>query len=41
MFRPDSRQKPQKDLLETYLEDIIDSRHELVILGKRIDWFSL
>jgi len=38
MFRPDSRQKPQKDLLEIYLEDIIDSRHELVILGKRIDW---
>ena len=38
MFRPDSRQKPQKDLLETYLEDIIDTRHELVVMGKRIDW---
>ncbi|MGQ7020067.1 IS5 family transposase [Vibrio cholerae] len=38
MFRPDSRQKPQRDLLETYLDDIIDTRHELVILGKRIDW---
>lgn len=38
MFRPDSRQKPQRDLLETYLDDIIDNRHELVTLGKRIDW---
>lgn len=38
MFRPDSRQKPQRDLLETYLDDIIDTRHELVVLGKRIDW---
>ncbi len=38
MFRPDSRQKPQKDLLEIYLEDIMDSWYELVTLCKRIDW---
>lgn len=28
---------PQRDLLETYLEDILNTRHELVQMGKRID----
>ena len=34
----DKRQAPQRDLLETYLEDILNPRHELVQMGKRIDW---
>jgi|TARA_R100000306_G_scaffold56967_1_gene54983 hypothetical protein len=28
----------QRDLLETYLEDILNPRQELVQMGKRIDW---
>jgi|TARA_R110000824_G_scaffold87309_6_gene215385 IS5 family transposase len=32
------RQATQRDLLVTYLEDILNTRHELVQMGKRIDW---
>ena len=38
MIPRDKRQAPQRDLLETYLEDILNSRHELVQMSKRIDW---
>lgn len=38
MIPRDKRQAPQRDLLETYLEDILNTRHELVQMGKRIDW---
>ncbi len=38
MIPRDKRQAPQRDLLETYLEDILNPRHELVPMGKRIDW---
>jgi len=38
MIPRDKRQAPQRDLLETYLEDILNPRHELVQMGKRIDW---
>lgn len=38
MIPRDKRQAPQRDLLETYLEGILNTRHELVQLGKRIDW---
>lgn len=38
MIPRDKRQAPQRGLLETYLEDILNTRHELVQLGKRIDW---
>lgn len=37
MIPRDKRQAPQRDLLETYLEDILNSRHELVQMGKRIN----
>lgn len=38
MIRRDKRQAPQRDLLETYLEDILNTRHELEQMGKRTDW---
>ncbi|MFT6466776.1 transposase, partial [Halopseudomonas sp.] len=38
MIPRDKCQAPQRDLLETYLEDILNPRHELVQIGKRIDW---
>lgn len=38
MIPRDKRQAPQRDLLKTYLEDILNTRHELVQMGKRIDW---
>ena len=38
MIPRDDRQKPQRDLLETYLEDILNTRHELLQMAKRIDW---
>lgn len=38
MIPRDKRQAPQRDLLETYLEDILNPRHELMQMGKRIDW---
>lgn len=31
---------PQQDFLQPELSDIIDMRHELVLLGNRIDWAS-
>lgn len=34
MIPRDKRQAPQRDLLETYLEDILNPRHELVALAK-------
>jgi IS5 family transposase len=37
MIPRDRHQAPQRDLLETYLEEILDSRHELVQMGKRVD----
>ena len=38
-MRPrDNRQDPQRDLLQTYLDDIINTRHELVLMADRIDW---
>jgi IS5 family transposase len=30
--------EPQREIFAHYLEDIIDMRHELVLLSKRIDW---
>ena len=38
MIPRDKRQVPQRDLLEIYLEDILNPRNELVQMGKRIDW---
>jgi len=38
MIPRDNRQAPQRDLLVTYLEDILNTRHERVQMGKRIDW---
>lgn len=38
MIPRDKRQAPQRDLLKTYLEDILNTRHELVQMGKQIDW---
>jgi IS5 family transposase len=38
MIPRDNRQAPHRDLLATYLEDILNTRHELVQMGKRTDW---
>ena len=37
-MKPKSRSKGQDDLFQPRLADIIDPRHELVLLGERIDW---
>ena len=34
----DNRQVPHRDLLATYLEDTLNTRYELVQMGKRINW---
>ncbi len=38
MVPRDKRQSPQRDLLKTYLEDILNTRHEMMQMGKPIDW---
>jgi len=38
MLPRENRQAPQRDLPVTYLEDILNTRHELVQMGKRTDW---
>ena len=38
MIPRDNRQAPHRDLLATYLEEVLNTRHELVQMGKRIDW---
>jgi len=38
MIPRENRQAPHRDLPVTYLEDILNTRQELVQMGKRTDW---
>ncbi|WP_245558790.1 transposase, partial [Kushneria aurantia] len=38
MTLSDQRQNPQRDLLNIYLDDVINMRHELVQMSQRINW---
>ena len=37
-IRQDKRQTSQRNLLETYLKDILNPRDKFVHIGRRIDW---